>query len=336
MTTERLTAQRQQFVTRLFEDKDLPAALDLWEKESGWGSLSAEQWNEWYRNTPHGDCLIVVTTDIDGAMVGQIVLTPSIVRVDNEDFRAFRVSAPILSRTLRSVPILSDEHPLRTMFAVAMQHAVAGGAGIVYATPWEKWLPLIQLAARRGMLPTRTLATVVPCAGIRRNFWKATNDNTGTLDAAPLTEFTSEHSDLWEKAVLEFPLGACVMRTPKSLEFRHGGELLLEVRDRVGHKLSGYVAIRKGAGLIMELIAETPAVLAPVVQAVMRWLDSAPTEIVAFDSIQFMDWPVFQSVRTIEGYENVPFNFGFFAIVTDDRVGDAAMDINRWFITPGD
>jgi hypothetical protein len=325
----------QEFTTRHFRDSDLPAALAFWEHESGWGTITAEQWRKWYRDTPYGDSHIVVATDSDDALVGQIVFTPSMIRVGGDEFKAYRVSTPILARSLRDVPIRSANHPLRTMFSLALQHSVESGASVVYATPWEKWLPLIQLAARRGVVPGRTIVSLIPCSGIPREYWQASKQGGAQLHAALIEEFTAEHSSLWEKAVDDFPLGASIVRTRESLRFKYNAAICLEVRAPEDRELIGFLAIRKETGLVMELVTRRPEDIRPVIEAATKWLDALDPG-VPFKSVQFMEWPLLSPVREIPGCVEVPFNFGFFAVITDGRVSDDAMDLRRWYITPGD
>ena len=63
-----------QITYRIFDKKDLPGILSLWENFSGWGGITSEQFTQWYINTPLGSCLIVVATDETDTVLGQIVL----------------------------------------------------------------------------------------------------------------------------------------------------------------------------------------------------------------------------------------------------------------------
>src|SRR5437762_1394118 len=124
---------------RLYRESDLPELLRLWESHSGWGQLTAETWSSWYRNTPFGDCIIIVAENDHDEIVGQLVFTPSVVRVGADSLRALRMSAPILSRSTRRIA-LGTAHPVLRMYAVGVSEGVAQGFGIVYAFPTHKWL----------------------------------------------------------------------------------------------------------------------------------------------------------------------------------------------------
>lgn len=61
---------------RIYEDGDLPGVLSLWDSQSGWGTINAEMWRAWNRDTPWGDTIISVLVDDDNQNLGQMVFTP--------------------------------------------------------------------------------------------------------------------------------------------------------------------------------------------------------------------------------------------------------------------
>ncbi len=323
-------------VTRPFVDTDLPSALRLWNTQTGWGTLTADDWRRWYRNTPYGDCLILVTVDGRGELAGQIVLVPSLLRFRGTDVKAFRVSSPILARSLREMSIASADHPLRKMFIMGLEHAALGGAAIAYATPWDKWIPVIRSAVKNGAIAARTTSALLPCLALPRENWTHTARSLSAgLIASPIVEFTSEHSALWEKSIETFSIACSAVRTPASLQFRNGEGANIEVREERTGKLVGYASIKRQSGLLTDLIAIDPSRLAPVVGAVAGLCASDAPEI-SSDAIQVMECTPLRGLRTVEGFAPVDFNFGFFAIALDPSLNAAEIDAAGWYINPGD
>ena len=91
---------QDQLTYRLFEDADLPGVLRLWD-EAGWGTLTPEQWREWFVDGPQGPSLVTVAIDERGEVVAQEVFAPSRAVVRGREIRALRLSAPILREQIR-------------------------------------------------------------------------------------------------------------------------------------------------------------------------------------------------------------------------------------------
>jgi hypothetical protein len=96
---------------RLYEEKDLPHVLRLWEESSGWGAITEEQFHQWYLNTPYGPCIVIVASDEDDNVVGQLVFTPSHVQVTNKVLKAVRAAAPILHESFKGGKIHNTNIP---------------------------------------------------------------------------------------------------------------------------------------------------------------------------------------------------------------------------------
>src|SRR4051794_31716003 len=110
---------------RRFRDEDLPAAFRLWEDHSGWGPITAEQWRAWYVDTPCGPSRVVVASERSGVIVGQLVLTPTRIRVGERVVDAARISAPILHRDFRSRRLRHPEHPIARLLDLVVEVATA-------------------------------------------------------------------------------------------------------------------------------------------------------------------------------------------------------------------
>jgi hypothetical protein len=110
---------------RLFRDGDLPALLRLWETETGWGTLTPENWRKWYVDTPFGAAQIAVAEDTrTGEVVGQFVFMPSLVCIGGqEEVSALRPFAPIVSKALSGTLSITNplHHPVVAMYRYAIR-----------------------------------------------------------------------------------------------------------------------------------------------------------------------------------------------------------------------
>ncbi|HEV2763433.1 MAG TPA: hypothetical protein VGV38_10695, partial [Pyrinomonadaceae bacterium] len=135
---------------RLFEERDLPSLLRLWEG-AGWGALTPEQWRSWFVETPNGQALVVVAVDASGEVVAQEMFMPSRVWTEGREVRALRFSAPILNKELRGESLRRAEHPTVELYKVAAREAARAGFSVVYSLPEYAWLPVFRLAERFGV-----------------------------------------------------------------------------------------------------------------------------------------------------------------------------------------
>ena len=120
----------EQLTYRLFEKDDLPGLLRLWE-EAGWGTLSPEQWQEWFVDGPQGPSLVTVGIDGQGEVVAQEMFAPSRAVVGGQEVRALRVSAPIVREGLRGGSLRNGAHPIYGLLKAGEATAAERGFSIV-------------------------------------------------------------------------------------------------------------------------------------------------------------------------------------------------------------
>src|ERR1044072_6535846 len=136
---------QEQLTYRLFEDGDLPGLLRLWE-EAGWGTLTPEQWREWFVHGPHGPSLVTVALDERGEVAAQEVYAPSRAVIGGREVGGLRFSAPIVREGLRRGSLRDGTHPVFGLFKAAETAAAERGFSVVYSLPEHAWLPIFRIA----------------------------------------------------------------------------------------------------------------------------------------------------------------------------------------------
>lgn len=312
----------QQLTYRPYQPDDLPGLLRLWEQETGWGSLSAETWRQWME-TPYGPCLVMVAHDAEHGVVAQEVFTPTLVAAGGREVPAFRLSAPILSRSLRKASLRDLKHPVLELFVASLEEARQRGYGLFYALPDRAWVSVFRLHAS---FPTAELPCAAPPEGLT-----AMDRN---LVVAPVTEFGTEFETLWEAAAAANPF-VCVVRRPDWLRYRNDDHLVLGVRRSGQGALVGYASVKRRTGLLMDLLTAHPDDVAPVLSAVCVWLREAQAGTPAA-ALQVMETPLLAPALCALGFEPVDYKFGFIVGALHADVPPEAASTERWWIMPGD
>jgi len=202
---------QEQLTYRLFEDEDLPGLLRLWE-EAGWGTLTPEQWREWFVDGPQGPSLVTVAIDERGEVVAQEVFAPSRAVVGGCEVSALRFSAPIVRKGLRGGSLRDNAHPVVGLFKAAEAAATERGFSVVYSLPEHAWLPIFRIAPRFGIRPFAQAA--YSCAALPLEAAQAPEIELATRGfvARGVTEFGEEYEHLWREAKESFPIDCGVVR----------------------------------------------------------------------------------------------------------------------------
>ncbi len=323
---------------RLFEERDLPSLLGLWE-EAGWGSLTEKQWREWYLETPYGAALVTVAVDGTGEVAAQEMFMPSLLKVNGREVRALRFSAPIVRAEMRGRSLRRDEHPMIGLYKAAAEVAAARGFSVVYSMPEYAWLAIFRLAPRFGV---RSFAeTSYGCASLR--FESALDAGVAAgvdeVTSQAVEEFGEEYEELWLAAKESFPIECGVVRGRDWLRFRNSGRIAVAVRERASGRLVGYTATKRQTGLLADALARTPADLPRVVAATLRWLASERGARVpeALTHLKVMLTPAMAGA--VEKFESEPVDYRFaFTCNTFDAAALPleALAPERWYLMPGD
>jgi hypothetical protein len=322
---------------RLFEERDLPSLLRLWEA-AGWGVLTEEQWREWYVETPYGACLVTVAVDGAGEVVAQEMFMPSVVCVDGSEVRALRFSAPILRQELRGNSLRNEEHPVVGLYKAAAEAATQQGYSVVYSLPEYGWLPIFRIAPRFGIPPFAEAnydCVALPLAASRDSNVADVADG---LVAQPVAEFGEEYDALWLAAKESFPIRCGVVRQRDWLRFRNSGRIGVEVRDASDGSLVGYTATKRQTGLLADILARHPRDLERVVAATLRWLRDERGRSVpeAITHLKVMRTPVLASALERFDVEMVDYRFAFTCNTFDAALSLDSIAPERWYLMPGD
>ncbi|MDQ3657851.1 MAG: GNAT family N-acetyltransferase [Chloroflexota bacterium] len=321
---------------RLFRDSDLPGVLQLWEESSGWGSITAEVWREWYVDTPLGPSLVVVAEDEGGSIVGQEVLMPSVVCVGDQDVAALRISAPILNKDIRHFSLRSINHPITRLTERAMELAVTRGYGLVYVLPMHAWLSWFQWAGTRIDALQFAEADYACLSAPIAQVSPGVTDGAKHLIARPVTDFGVEYAQLWATARDSFPITCGVVRSPDWLRYKNGGRLALEIRERRDGSLVGYTAIKQQTALLVDILARHPTDLPSVLAATLTWLAARRDDLAtgSLDSLKAMETPVLRPALRALGFTPIDYKFAFVCRALDPSLSREAIAPERWYLTP--
>ena len=327
---------------RLFEERDLPGLLRLWE-EAGWGALTAEQWRGWFVETPNGQALVAVAVDGAGEVVAQEMFMPSRVAVGGRVVRALRFSAPILNKELRGESLRHAGHPVVELYKAAAREAARQGFGVVYSLPDYAWLPVFRLAERFGM--PRFAEASYPCVALPLEAEDGAEATARRFDpdgrrlvARPVAEFGAEFDELWHMARASFPVECGVVRDAAWLRFRNSGRLAVEVRDASDDRLVGYSATKRQTGLLADLLARRPEDLAAVVAASAGWLASERGRLApeGLTELKAMRTPALARALDSLGFAPTGYRFAFTCNTFDPSLAPDSVAPERWYIMPGD
>lgn len=332
---------------RVAEEADLPGLLRLWE-EAGWGTLSPQQWREWFVDGPQGPCLITVAVDADGKVAGQSVFAPSRVSVDGREARALRFSAPILRQELRGESLRSGQHPVIGLYQTAATAARERGFEIVYSLPERAWLPIFRLGPRYGLARFHT--TTFGCAELALSGvpeGSVIQEQAHGVAAQPVARFGAEYEELWRSARESFPIACGVVRDAAWLTFRNSGRIALEVRDLGDHgegSLVGYSATKRQTGLLADALARSPEQLTAVIAATALWLADPRRrhEPGAVTHLKAMRTPALDPALRALGFAPADYQFAFTCDTFGDLSGNGAgaererIAPERWYVMPGD
>lgn len=323
---------QDQLTYRLFEDDDLPGLLRLWE-EAGWGTLSPEQWREWFTDGPLGPSLVTVAIDERGEVVAQEVFAPSRAVVAGREVRALRFSAPIVREGLRGGSLRDGTHPVFGLFKAAETAAAERGFSVVYSLPEHAWLPIFRIAPRYGILPFAEAAYSCAALPIAAAHTREIELATRGFVARGVAEFSDEYEQLWREAKESFPIDCGVVRDTAWLSFRNSGRIAVEVRESSTERLVGYSATKKQTGLVADLLAREPGELKNVIAATLRWLNDEQSTLT---HLKVMRTPTLAPVIDALGFTPIDYRFGFTCKAFNGAFTLEDVAPERWYILPGD
>jgi hypothetical protein len=313
---------------RLFRDEDLPAVLRLWEEHSGWGGITEDQWREWYIEAPFAPSRVVVAADDRGEIVGQLVLTPTRVRVGERVVDAARISAPILHQDFRWRRLRHPDHPITRLLDLIMEIAIGDGLALVYAMPEYAWRSFFRWYPRFESIEFGCVSVPIPESSSRLP---------GRFTAAVSSGFGDEHTTLWKEARAAFPIEVALERSVELLRYKNRGHLVFDIRDDVRGVLAGYAAIHRRTGLLVDFMADAPAHVAHVLSACLDGLASLPDDQrIGLHHVKAMPNSILGTALDSTGFQAEEFRFLFVCEPLDPSVLLGSIEPHRWYLTPGD
>lgn len=318
---------------RAYQDDDMEKVLELWEKYSGWGSITKEQFKNWYSNTPSGACIIIVALNTNQQIVGQIIFIPALLHLHGAEVKALRFSAPIIDSTIRLADLKRSDHPVIAMIRYGVEVARKQEHKVVYSHPAYGWLPVLRSFPRLIQSESYNCFGISLCdkttlIPVNRNF--TVNLNHGLFD--------DEYDRLWSDAVQNFPISCGIARHARGLNWKLGGYTVLEVRQTKSQKLEGYVALKQQTGLLGDMLASKQEQIQEILTTVIHAIHhSNPDRIpVTCSEVNGMYTPLLQSaLQNINHHQN-SFRFAFGCFPLDDTIAYDAIKPSSWYMMPND
>lgn len=319
----------------MYEERDLEGILRLWEESSGWGGITEEQFRQWYLNTPYGPCLVVVATDESDKVVGQLVFTPSRLHINNREIKALRAAAPILDKNQHYGKLTHRDHPFYALFGKGVEMARQQGYRAIYLFPAVGWTTVLKLFPKYG-LPEMPPSSY-PCFAVSLRDASTYSARESDVSVKLLqTGFTPEYDQLWREATSQFPIACGVVRNARWLNWKLGTHTVFEVRHKNTEKLSGYVAIKKDSGLIVDMLAKTEEDLLTNLERVVQAIHHLNPERIslALTELKGMYSPLVQ--RLLPDAGTLPFTFVFGCCSLHSTIGDEQIQPANWYMMPND
>ena len=327
---------QEQLTYRLFEHGDLPGLLRLWE-EAGWGTLTPEQWREWFVDGPQGPSLVTVGIDGQGEVAAQELFAPSRAVVDGREVRSLRLSAPILREEIRGGSLRDGAHPIYGLLKAGEAAAAAHGFEVIYSLPEYGWLPVFRNLPRVGI--SRYGEAAYGCASLPLEAASVPEIKCAArgFEARGRSEFGEEYEALWQQAKESFPIDCGVVRDAAWLRFRNSGRITVEVREAATGRLVGYSATKKQTGLVADLLAREPGELKGVLAATLCWLDANRSDLPkGMTHLKVMCTPALAPAVDALGFAPNDYRFAFFCKAFDSAITLEDVAPERWYILPGD
>lgn len=318
---------------RLYKEADKQAIMQLWEEESGWGAITVQQFDDWFLNTPYGNCLIVVAVNDEDKIVGQIINSPSRIIINGREIKSLKVAAPVLHSDFRGMPLGNFDHPAFGMIKAGFELGLREGYQFAFGYPAFGWLAMLRSFPK--FLPNPTEAISIDCFSISLED-AATFKHSGIMHKISVnTGFTDEYNTLFEEAVKEMPMKCTVKREPAWLQYVLANHLVLEVRS-TDNILKSYAAINKKSGLIIDIFAKNKDTLAATYRSVIYALHQHNKDgiKVNFNKLKGMLSEVAATSIKDTGYVKENYHFAYGGYLLDTSIPFEELMSSQWYMTP--
>ncbi|MEO6636737.1 MAG: hypothetical protein ABIN25_00585 [Ginsengibacter sp.] len=318
---------------RLYNDADKQAIMQLWEMESGWGAITEQQFDDWFLNTPYGNCLSIVAVNDEDKVVGQIINSPSRIITNGREIKSLKVAAPVMRSDFRGMPLSNFDHPAFGMIKASFEIGFREGYQFAFGYPAFGWLAMFKSFPKIFPNPMETIS--LDCFAISLED-AATFRHPGTTHTINIgNSFSKEYSVLFEEAVKEMNIKCTVKREPGWLGYVLADHLILELRN-TENILEGYAAINKKSGLLIDILAKNIETLAVTYQTVVFALHQHNPESIKLPFNKLKGMLTGIAAASIEKIiyikENYQFAYGGFLL--DTSIPFEELTASQWYMTP--
>jgi hypothetical protein len=328
---DHLATIQNQLTYRLFENGDEEGILRLWEKDSGWGPITLQQFNDWFINTPYGECLIVVASDDANIIRGQIVFAPSTLVADHRKIKSLRAAAPIVESSIRYPSLRNPEHPVMRLMATGLEFAKEKGYQFVFTFPAHAWISILK--PFNQTLPYASEICDFSCFSISLK----ENDSTGDIENFStdlIEQFSMEHEQLWGEAIKLMPVHCALHRDHRMLNRLGQHALKLETRSVVNDELLGFMIVKKD-GLMIDLVARNQDDLVRVFEHSLSTLRSFPEKnSLPFQYLKGMTTPLTTEILKRNDHTKDSYQFAFGSWLLDEHLDFETLTTSRWYMMP--
>lgn len=322
---------------RLFQEADLEGVLALWRDYSGWGEITEIQFRNWYLNTPHGACLVAVMEEENGQILGQMVMIPAQAIYQGKSLKVLRAVAPILHSAARSLRLTDRDHPALRLYHCLMLEAKKLGYTFAYTFPAYGWQALMKVFPKHG-LPAWHISEF-DCFSIDlEQSPDQLQEVASQISVQKVNSIQADYDQLWQKALSQMPFQYSICRNKNWLQWRQGGHLVLEMRQKNDLDLMGYLVVDQRTHLLIDALAPGPDALKLVLQAGIWALHAQNGERIPFEGkglkVMYTDF----MAKALEGMtlQKVDFIFTFGCNPFQDWLDPGNMDTRDWYLMPND
>lgn len=247
---------------RLMQSGDIPGILKLWEEYSGWGGITAQQFQDWYVNTPYGSCITVVAVNEREEIVAQKVFMPREMYIAGKKQSVLRVMAPIVADEARRSNMLDPNHPIVSLFKCGMEAAKTAGYAMIYTLPARGWAAWLRAFPRFGLPPWKL--TSFSC--LQFELTKAIAHRASGAPELEVREVDALGAE-WE-SLIGVNDQIAFTKAPKWANWKHANERKLAFYlDGIPW---GYLILKRDNSLVLDAHAQSTAALGQLIRYVLN------------------------------------------------------------------
>jgi hypothetical protein len=317
---------------RPYVERDISQILNLWSNCSDFGTLTENNFRNWFLQTPFEKAEVIVAENEKDELIGQMVFIPTRMIVDGRSVKAMRIAAPIVNPDYRVSEF--GAHPMVHMFLRGIEHARSQGFSIVYIFPARGWLRALEAYSQDSMKwLTATYNTFsVP---IKASL-PISELNSSKFYFKIAEKFNDEYDMLWKTAVTSLPVHCGIARQKDWLKYKLSGHCVVEARCSTNHSLLGYFAVKKKTGLLVDMLANSKEELKHLFWQAIEMLASmnAENRLIETGKVTGMYTDLMAFVLDNKEFELPDYKFDFGCCALHDDVKAEQIEPGQWHMMP--